>query len=183
MSTALIVVDVQNDFCEGGPMGVDGGTQVAGDVRDLISQGQYETIVATRDHHIEPGSHFSDNPDFVVSWPVHCVAGTDGADLREPLTESMFTEVFYKGEYDDGYSGFGGHTASGDLLGQWLRANNIDSVDVCGIATDYCVRATSLDAAQDGFSVRVMEELTAAVSDDNLPSIHDEFASAGVVLT
>jgi len=180
MTTALIVVDVQNDFCEGGSLAVTGGAQVAADVADLIASGTYETLVATRDHHIDPGGHFSDAPDFVDSWPPHCVVGTEGEQLHAPLEPSMFAETFFKGEYEAAYSGFEGSSAAGTRLADWLRAAGIDAVDVCGIATDHCVRATALDAAREGFVVRVLEGLTAAVSADNLATVHREWAAAGV---
>lgn len=182
MTTALIVVDVQNDFCEGGSLAVSGGARVAQAVAELIASGTYATVVATRDHHIDPGSHFSDEPDFVDSWPPHCVVGTDGEQLHEPLEPSMFAETFLKGEYAAAYSGFEGASAGGVGLAAWLRATGVDAVDVCGIATDYCVRATALDAAREGFGVRVLERLTAAVSADNLPAVHAEWAAAGVSL-
>ena len=180
MTKALIVVDVQNDFCEGGSLAVTGGAQVADDVAGLIASGAYDTVVATRDHHIDPGSHFSDQPDFVDSWPPHCVVGTEGEELHAPLEASMFDEVFFKGEYAAAYSGFEGASADGAPLADWLRINGIDEVDVCGIATDYCVRATALDAAAESFTVTVLEGLTAAVSPDNLPAVHTDFAAAGV---
>lgn len=180
MNTALIVVDVQNDFCEGGSLAVAGGTQVARDIADLIAAGGYATVVATRDHHIDPGAHFSDAPNFVDSWPPHCVVGTEGEQLHAPLTSDLFAETFFKGEYAAAYSGFEGATISGVSLADWLRDADIDRVDVCGIATDHCVRATALDAAAEGFSVRVIEGLTAAVSADNLPAVHSEWLAAGV---
>ncbi len=182
MTTALIVVDVQNDFCEGGSLAVAGGAQVATDVAALIASGAYETVVATRDHHIDPGAHFSDTPDFVDSWPRHCVVGTPGEQLHTPLEPAMFDETFLKGEYEAAYSGFEGSSESGTRLADWLRAAGIDTVDVCGIATDHCVRATALDAAREGFSARVLSSLTAAVSPDGLPAVHREWSEAGVVL-
>ncbi len=177
---ALIVVDVQNDFCEGGSLAVGGGARVAADVAELIGSGAYEIVVATRDHHIDPGDHFSDTPDFVDSWPPHCVVGTDGEELHSPLEPSMFDEVFFKGEYAAAYSGFEGASANGAPLANWLRTRGVDTVDVCGIATDYCVRATALDAATAGFGVTVLEGLTAAVSADNLAAVRDDFTAAGV---
>lgn len=180
MTTALIVVDVQNDFCEGGSLAVTGGAQVARDVADLIASGSYRTVVATRDHHIDPGSHFSDSPDFIDSWPRHCVVGTEGEQLHAPLEPAMFAETFFKGEYAAAYSGFEGASADGIALGDWLRAAGVDTVDVCGIATDHCVRATALDAAAQGFAVRVLEGLTAAVSAENLPAVHSEWVAAGI---
>jgi nicotinamidase/pyrazinamidase len=180
MTTALIVVDVQNDFCEGGSLAVAGGAQVAVDVVELIASGAYDTVVATRDHHIDPGAHFSDQPDFIDSWPRHCVVGTPGEELHEPLEASMFAEVFFKGEYAAAYSGFEGASESGVQLADWLRDAGVDAVDVCGIATDYCVRATALDAATEGFAVTVLEGLTAAVSPANVPLVRAELAAAGV---
>ncbi len=181
-STALIVVDVQNDFCEGGSLAVQGGAQVATDVAGLIASGAYSTVIATRDHHIDPGSHFSETPDFVDSWPRHCVVGTNGEELHVPLTDDLFAATFFKGEYEAAYSGFEGRTADGVGLADWLTQQGITHVDVCGIATDYCVRATALDARNNGFSVTVLEGLTAAVSADNLPSVRQDFDAAGVEL-
>jgi len=183
MSRALIVVDVQNDFCEGGSLAVVGGAKVASDVAVLLASGSYGTVVATRDHHIDPGTHFSEHPDFVDSWPRHCVVGTSGVELHEPLTTSLFAEVFDKGEYAAAYSGFEGSSTSGERLADWLRAAGITQVDVCGIATDHCVRATALDAAREGFDVTVLTGLTAAVSPDNLPRVNAELVAAGVRLT
>jgi nicotinamidase/pyrazinamidase len=182
MTTALIVVDVQNDFCEGGSLAVTGGARVAAEVDELIASGTYQIVVATRDHHIDPGPHFSDTPDFIDSWPPHCVVGTEGELLHAPLEPSSFAETFFKGEYEAAYSGFEGASASGTSLADWLRTAGVDAVDVCGIATDHCVRATALDAAREGFTVRVLEGLTAAVSADNLASVHAQWADAGVQL-
>ena len=180
MSKALIVVDVQYDFCEGGSLAVAGGAAVAQGVADLISSGAYTTVVATKDHHIDPGSHFSDNPDFIDSWPPHCVVGTPGEGFHPPLEANLFDEIFLKGEYEAAYSGFEGETEAGTKLAPWLRAQGVTSVDVCGIATDYCVRATAVDGAHEGFGVTVLMGLTAAVSDDNLVAVQQIFAEVGV---
>lgn len=178
----LVVVDAQNDFCEGGSLAVAGGAQVARDAAALIGSGAYAVVIATRDHHIDPGTHFSDTPDFVDSWPPHCVVGTPGEEFRSPLTAGMFTEIFFKGDYEAAYSGFEGTSAGGVALGDWLRGRGVEAIDVCGIATDYCVRATALDAAAEGFTVTVLEDLTAAVSADNVPKVHAEFDAAGIAL-
>ena len=183
MTTALIVVDVQNDFCEGGSLAVAGGAQVAADVAALIESGAYATVVATRDHHIDPGSHFSQTPDYVDSWPPHCVVGTPGAELHEPLRADHFAAVFLKGEYEAAYSGFEGHDADGTTLAQWLRDAGVTAVDVVGIATDHCVRATALDAAREGFDVRVVEGLTAAVNPENLDRVRQELTAAGATVS
>lgn len=180
MTTALVVVDVQNDFCEGGSLGVAGGASVAARVSKLIASGTYDTIVATRDHHIDPGSHFSDSPDYIDSWPRHCVAGTPGAELHEPLSNGMFAAIFDKGEYEAAYSGFEGKNADGQGMAEWLAAQGITQIDVCGIATDHCVRATALDGAREGLQVRVLSDLVAAVTPENVEKVWTELEGAGV---
>ncbi len=179
MSRALIVVDVQNDFCEGGSLAVAGGAAVASAISDLLGEHSYDHVVATQDHHIDPGSHFSDAPDYIDSWPVHCVAGTEGADFHPNLVNRPFEAVFTKGEYAAAYSGFEGAYAGEDLA-HWLADHEVDTVDVVGIATDYCVRATALDAAAAGLQTRVLLDLTAAVAPDRLPATLADFEAAGV---
>ena len=179
---ALIIVDVQNDFCEGGSLAVAGGTAVAHAITGLLAGPHgYDHVVATADHHIDPGVHFSDEPDFVNSWPRHCVAGTAGAEFHPELDTSALEAVFHKGQFAAAYSGFEGG-ADGDGLTDWLRARGVDEVDVVGIATDYCVRATALDAVHAGFSTRVLTGLTAGVSADSTTAALDEMRSAGVHL-
>ena len=183
MSTALVVVDVQRDFCEGGALAVAGGAAVAGAVADLLAGDHgYSCVVATRDHHIDPGSHFSENPDFVDSWPRHCVVGTPGVELHDPLADSSFDAVFDKGEYAAAYSGFEGRDADGRGLAEFLHDQGVDAVEVCGIATDYCVRATALDATTAGFHTTVLLDLTAAVAPDRLDATLDQLTRAGVTL-
>lgn len=178
---ALIVVDVQNDFCEGGSLAVAGGAATAGRISDLLAgEHGYDVIVATRDHHIDPGDHFAPEPDFRDTWPVHCVAGTPGADFHPELTFRAFDAVFYKGQHEAAYSGFEGATTRGDSLADWLKAQDMEQVDVCGIATDHCVRATALDAAEAGFETTVLLGLTAAVSPERMDEIALEFADATV---
>jgi nicotinamidase/pyrazinamidase len=179
--TALVVVDVQRDFCEGGSLAVTGGLAVAANVKELLASDHgYAAVVATRDHHIDPGSHFSAAPDYVDSWPPHCVVGTDGVVLSDPLETADFDAVFDKGEYAAAYSGFEGVDADGAGLAAWLRAHGIDRVDVCGIATDYCVRATALDAAHEGFSPTVLAGLTAAVAPERLDDTYAAWRAGGV---
>ena len=181
MSRALIVVDVQNDFCEGGSLAVTGGAATASAISQLLAGAAgYDLVVATRDHHIDPGPHFSDQPDYVDSWPPHCVAGTPGAEFHPNLVWRGFDAVFDKGEYAAAYSGFEGADASGVTLGDWLTARGASEVDVCGIATDYCVRATALDSARAGFPTRVLLDLTAAVAPGNVPDVVAELRAAGV---
>lgn len=180
MSRVLIVVDVQNDFCEGGSLAVAGGAATASAISALLERGGYDAVAATRDHHIDPGTHFSATPDFVDSWPPHCVAGTPGAEFHPHLAWRGFDAVFDKGEYAAAYSGFEGANAAGEPLADWLRDRDATQVDVCGIATDYCVRATALDAAAEGFTTRVLAGLTAAVHPDNVAAVEAEFAESGV---
>lgn len=182
MTKALVVVDVQNDFCEGGSLAVSGGAAVAERIATLVADGGYDLVVATKDHHIDPGTHFSETPDFVDSWPPHCVVGTEGNALHAPLTEDMFAVVFEKGQYDAAYSGFEGRSASGDTLDAWLKDHGVEDVDIVGIATDYCVRATALDAAANGFATTVLLDLTAPVSDANLPQTRADLDAAGVTV-
>ena len=188
MARALIVVDVQNDFCEGGSLAVAGGADVAFRIGELLRKWQqaepaerdYSYVVATRDHHIDPGAHFSDDPDFDTSWPPHCVVGTDGVGFHPNLDPQPFDAIFDKGEYAAAYSGFEGKSQDGRGLADWLRTNGVTGVDVCGIATDYCVRATALDAAREGFDVRVLSDLTAGVTAPSTDRALAELRGAGV---
>ncbi|BCW36784.1 nicotinamidase/pyrazinamidase [Arthrobacter sp. StoSoilA2] len=203
MSRALIIVDVQNDFCEGGSLAVEGGAAVAGAITEYVDANQqhFDHIVATQDWHIEPGSHFSDEPDMVDSWPPHCRARTKGAELHEDLDPEYIQAYFRKGQYTAAYSGFEGVLApeddvpSGDLkagsvvsevldedaigLDDWLQSHDVEEVVVVGIATDYCVKATALDAVQAGYATTVIADLTAGIAGD-LTETFDEMEAAGV---
>lgn len=184
MSTALVIVDVQNDFCEGGSLAVAGGGEVAAAITRHISaeRDRYDHIVATRDHHVDPGDHFADEPDFERSWPAHCVVGTPGADFHPEFDTSAVDEVFSKGARSAAYSGFEGTAPDGTSLAQWLRAREVSSVDIVGIATDHCVRATALDAAAHGFATRVLLDLTAGVSPKTTEQALSQLKAAGVEL-
>jgi nicotinamidase/pyrazinamidase len=178
---ALIVVDVQRDFCEGGSLAVAGGAAVAGRITALLSGDHpYDHVVATRDHHIDPGDHFAAVPDFVDSWPRHCEVGTPGVEFHDALGFRAFGAVFDKGEYAAAYSGFEGTSADGRGLADWLQSHQVEQVDVCGIATDYCVRATALDAARNGFATTVLLDLTAAVAPERLDATLADLSAAGV---
>ncbi|MGW7273137.1 isochorismatase family protein [Streptomyces sp. NPDC054864] len=189
MRRALIVVDVQNDFCEGGSLAVAGGADVAAAITELIGQAPagYRHVVATRDHHIDPGDHFSDRPDYARSWPPHCVAGTEGIGFHPnfaPVVASgAIDAVFDKGAYSAAYSGFEGADENGVPLADWLRERKINEVDVVGIATDHCVRATALDAAREGFGTTVLLDLTAGVSKESTERALEELREAGIELT
>ena len=183
MARALIIVDVQNDFCEGGSMGVTGGADTAAAVTEYARTGGYDHIVATRDYHIDPGAHFSQEPDFVDSWPPHCVVGTPGAEFHPGFDPSLAEEVFSKGRYSAAYSGFEGAAGEdGPTLAEWLHARDIDEVDVVGIATDHCVRATALDAVSEGIRARVLLGLTAGVARPTVEAALGQLREAGVVL-
>jgi nicotinamidase/pyrazinamidase len=190
MTRALIVVDVQNDFCEGGSLPVDGGAAVAGAIGQLLHHWTrqddhapaYDVVVATKDHHIDPGHHWADEPDFEESWPVHCRVGTDGEAFHPNLDPQPFDAVFLKGEHAAAYSGFEGRTTGGDTLADWLRRRGVEQVDVCGLATDHCVRATALDARREGFETRVLTELCAGVAPATTEAALAELAAAGVSL-
>ena len=180
---ALIVVDVQNDFCEGGSLAVTGGAAVAAAVIDFIREHEYAAVVGTMDWHEDPGSHFSPEPDFVDTWPPHCRVGTPGADFHPNLGEPAFAAVFDKGDYEAAYSGFEGtDRVTGAGLTGYLRGAGVTDVDVCGIATDHCVRATALDAAAAGFTTAVLLELTAAVAPDALEPTFAAWTDAGVAV-
>lgn len=194
MSRALIIVDVQNDFCEGGSLAVQGGAAVARAISEYVDANyqHFDHIVATQDWHIEPGGHFAEKPDYVESWPPHCVAGTTGAELHPGLDTDYIQAYFRKGQYTAAYSGFEGvlapeddvpqgETALGkapgapgelaveeDAIGldDWLQSHDVEDVVVVGIATDYCVKATALDAVQAGYGVTVLRDLTAGIAPD-----------------
>jgi nicotinamidase/pyrazinamidase len=180
---ALIIVDVQNDFCEGGSLAVDGGGEVARAISRYLQDGHgYAHVVATNDYHVDPGSHFSDDPDYASSWPRHCVAGTAGARFHPDLDTARVEAVFRKGAHGAAYSGFEGADDAGTPLADWLRQRGVDEVDVVGIATDYCVRATAADAARDGFATRVLLGLTVGVTPESTANAIDEMSAAGVEL-
>jgi nicotinamidase/pyrazinamidase len=184
VSRALIIVDVQNDFCEGGSLQVAGGSDVAAGISEHVTayRAEYRHVVATRDYHISPGGHFSENPDFLESWPPHCVVGTPGARFHPALDLSVVEEVFTKGAHSAAYSGFEGTAEDGRSLATWLREAGVDTVDVVGLATDFCVRATALDAARTGFTTRVLLGLTAGVAPATTGKTLAELRSAGIDL-
>ncbi|MGX1882761.1 isochorismatase family protein [Streptomyces sp. NPDC055287] len=189
MHRALIVVDVQNDFCEGGSLAVAGGADVAAAVTELIGDAPagYRHVVATRDHHVDPGDHFSASPDYVHSWPVHCVAGTEGVgfhpNFAPAVASGAIAAVFDKGAHSAAYSGFEGTDENDVGLADWLRARGVTEVDVVGIATDHCVRATALDAVREGFTTHVLLDLTAGVSEATTERALEEMREAGVELS
>ena len=191
MKRALIVVDVQNDFCEGGSLPVAGGARVASDISELLHHWSsrdplapdYAHVVATKDHHVDPGDHWSEQPDYARSWPRHCEVGTDGEAFHPNLDPQPFDAIFLKGRHAAAYSGFEGHDSGGTTLADWLRRHEVSEVDVCGLATDHCVRATALDAVAAGFTTRVLTDLCAGVAPATTEAALTELRTAGVTLT
>jgi nicotinamidase/pyrazinamidase len=182
VNRALIVVDVQNDFCEGGSLAVAGGAAVAAAISARIREGGYAHVVATRDHHIDPGAHFSDTPDYVDTWPVHCRARTAGASFHPDLDVAGIEAVFDKGSHAAAYSGFEGAEPGGTDLRDWLAARAVTEVDVVGIATDHCVRATALDAAAAGLSTTVLLDFCAGVAPETTETALEALRAAGVTV-
>ncbi len=167
---ALIVVDVQ----------------VAADISAYIDHNAagYDAIVATLDWHIDPGDHFSPAPDYTDSWPVHCVAGTPGAQPHPDLDTTSIQAWFRKGAYEAAYSGFEGSTGEPPVtLTDWLARRSVQAVDVVGIATDHCVRATALDAVRAGLRTRVLTGLTAGVNTATTVAAVDAMRAAGVTVS
>lgn len=183
-SAALLIVDVQNDFCAGGSLAVAGGADVAAAItQHLAATGErYAHVVATRDWHVNPGDHFAAEPDFADTWPRHCVAGTSGAQLHPALETTAIEATFDKGERKAAYSGFEGLDAAGTALIDWLRGRDVRSVEIVGIATDHCVRATALDAARAGLATIVRLDLTAGVAAATTTAALAAMCAAGVRL-
>jgi nicotinamidase/pyrazinamidase len=179
---AVIVVDVQNDFCEGGSLAVAGGEEVARRVTAWLRAraGIYAVVIATRDWHVDPGAHWSSAPDFIDTWPVHCVAGSTGAEFHPALDQGALDVVVSKGARAAAYSGFEGETDDGRPLRELLLERAVESVDVVGIASDHCVRATALDGVRLGLEVRVLIPLCAGVAPETTAAAVAEMRAAGV---
>jgi nicotinamidase/pyrazinamidase len=182
VARALIIVDVQNDFCEGGSLPVTGGAAVAAGVSLVLEKSgdRWDHVVATKDWHIDPGNHFSEHPNYLDTWPAHCVVGSGGAEFHPSLVTDRIEEVFHKGEHKAAYSGFEGHAENGSSLASWLRERDVTEVEVVGIATDHCVRATALDSRREGFHTTVLLNLTAGVAQGTTDAALEEFRTASV---
>ena len=164
---------------------ITGGTAVARGISSLLALPghSYDHVVATEDYHIDPGSHFAAEPDYAQSWPPHCVAGSHGAELHPDLDTRPIEAVFRKGQHAAAYSGFEGADDQGTPLADWLRQHDVDEVDVAGIATDYCVRATAADAVKAGFRTNVLLGLTAGVDPGTTAEAISTLQDAGVTVT
>jgi nicotinamidase/pyrazinamidase len=183
---ALLIVDVQNDFCEGGSLAVAGGAAVARAITEFLASpaaARYDHILASQDYHIDPGSHFSGEPDFVTTWPPHCVVGTAGANFHPDFDASRVEEVFRKGQHAAAYSAFEGLSENGETLLAWLSGRDVRDLDVIGIATDYCVKATAADAAAAGFATTVPLGLTAGVDPTTTAEALNSLRAAGITLS
>ncbi|KFI51782.1 isochorismatase family protein [Bifidobacterium biavatii] len=197
---ALIIVDVQPTFCEGGELGVDGGNAVAERIAAYVTahRGAYAVITTTQDWHIEPGAHWSEHPDFVDTWPVHGKAGTPNAELHPAIRALNIAHHFKKGQYSAAYSGFEGiedntnliqsreevvaAQQAGHTLANMLQAADITQVDVVGIAESHCVKETALDARKLGYQVAVFEDLTVPVSEELGVTARKDMTAAGITL-
>ena len=184
MSRALFIIDVQNDFTEGGPLGVDGGAAVAAGITRLLTQhpDRYSHVLASRDWHDsdnDNGGHISQTPDFVETWPPHCIADSPGAEYHPDLDLSLIDVHVRKGQGRPAYSIFEGTTDEGASVGHTLDELGVTEVDIAGIATDYCVRASGLDAIESGRSVRVLADLVAGVAADSSAAALVELEAAG----
>lgn len=179
---ALLVVDVQPTFCEGGALAVAGGNAVAGAIAAYAAahRDRYDAVVTTQDWHIDPGPHFSAAPDYVDTWPPHGVAGTAEAELHPALAELHPDASVRKGAYAAAYSGFEGTDPHGRTLETVLREAGIEAVDVVGIAESHCVKATALDARSLGLATRVLTDLTVPVTPEQGVTARTELAAAGV---
>lgn len=184
MGRALVIVDVQNDFCEGGSLAVAGGSGVAAAISDHVAAhgAGYPHIVASRDYHLSPGHHFAARPDFVDTWPPHCVIGTPGAEFHPDLAMDRVEAVFSKGRDTAAYSAFEGVDERGVPLAAWLREHDVSEIDIVGIATDHCVVATALDGGKAGFAVRVLLDLTAGVARETTDQAVERLGEAGIEL-
>jgi nicotinamidase/pyrazinamidase len=181
---ALIIVDVQNDFCEGGSLGVAGGSAVVREINEHVAtHSDYAHVVASKDYHIDPGEHFSEHPDYRVSWPRHCEVGTSGVEFHPEFDDSAVEAVFMKGHYSAAYSAFEAVDDAGTPLPDWLRQRGVDEIDIAGLATDYCVLATATDAVNAGFATRVLADLTAGVAPESTAKALEDLRAAGVEIS
>ena len=184
MASALFIIDVQNDFTEGGALGVDGGAAVAAGIARLLAEhpDRYDHVVASRDWHDgdnDNGGHFASDPDYVDSWPAHCVAGTPGAEYHPALDPAVIDVHVRKGQGRPAYSIFEGITDDGETVPAALDRLGITEVDVVGIATDHCVLASALDALEAGRTVRVLSDLVAGVAPESSAAALERLDAAG----
>jgi nicotinamidase/pyrazinamidase len=187
MSKALLIVDVQNDFCEGGSLACEGGAAVASAITNHLAEhgDDYSLVVASRDWHDADnnnGGHFADHgasPDFINNWPVHCVSGSFGAEYHKNLNSEAIDVHVYKGMGEPSYSAFEGVTEDGKGILDLLRENGVTTLEVVGIATDYCVKASAIDAANAGLDVNVLQDLCVGVAASSSETALEDMATSG----
>jgi nicotinamidase/pyrazinamidase len=179
---AIIVVDPQPDFFEGGSLPIPGATAASYRIAAFLHErhADFDLTIVTQDWHLNPGDHWSSEPDFVSTWPVHCAANTLGAEIHESLADVHWDAVIHKGMHEAAFSGFDGEGFDGATLNEVLSSSNIHNVTVVGFATDYCVRATALDARALGMNVRVKLDLCAGVDPATTASAIAEMLSVGI---
>jgi nicotinamidase/pyrazinamidase len=188
MAKALLIIDVQVDFCEGGALACSGGAAAATRISNYLvkSKSDYDFVIASRDWHTpnHPNQgHFPEagvEPDFVKTWPLHCIAGEPGAEYHENLRADLIDIHIKKGQGANGYSIFDGTSEDGESFSDLIQRLGINQVDVVGIATDYCVRASALDSKHAGLEVRVITSLTAGVAPASIEAAVDEMVDAGI---
>lgn len=186
MPRALLVIDVQNDFCEGGALAVEGGAAVAAKISSFLETASYDLVVASRDWHDADNSnsgHFAEvgtEPNYTTTWPIHCVADTAGASYHPHLSTDKIDVDIYKGQGQNGYSIFEGVTDTGQSFTDLLAHHSVQEVDVVGIATDHCVLASATDAKKHGLRVRVISSLTAGVSSETTEAAIDRMIDDGI---
>ncbi len=187
MSRALLIVDVQPTFCEGGALAVSGGNACAKRISDYVRKhpDRYDLIVTTQDWHIDPGDHFSDEPDYIDTWPPHGLADSTEAALHPALDPIPLDYSVKKGQYEAAYSGFEGTCPDGTTLQDILEDEEIDDVDIVGLALSHCVKETALDAAniRSLNRVRVLTDLTEPVSPELGRAAIKEMGKTRIILT
>lgn len=172
-NTALLIIDVQNDFCDGGSLGVPGGhrlaTQISLHAKRYLAD--YNLIVASADWHdadSDNGGHISDHPDYKESWPAHCIAETYGALFSPQLDMDILDYAIRKGQGRPSYSAFEGVTPGGLSLNDLLDNSSAETVDIVGIATEHCVQATAVDALIAGYNVRILDPLHLGIDEESV---------------
>ena len=185
MAKAILIVDVQKDFTEGGALGANGGGALAKKITEHLSAhgNEYELVIASRDWHDpqnDNGGHFSEQPDYVNNWPPHCVSGTPGAEYHSGLDTNLIDEHIRKGQGKPAYSAFEGATEAGRTVPELLAEKKINELVVVGIATDYCVRASALDAVAAGLKVTLLPQMCVGIDPAGSIRAIREMSDAGV---
>jgi nicotinamidase/pyrazinamidase len=173
---ALLIVDVQNDFCPGGALGIEQGDKVIPVINQIINH--FDLVVASKDWHPDKTIHFN-------KWPVHCVKNTRGAEFHPDLKTSNINQVFYKGtrNVDDGYSAF---EATNINLEEFFREKGVDDIYIVGLATDYCVKETAIEASKKGFNIYVVTDAIEAVNvhpGDSVKALEEVKNTGGILIT